>query len=70
MACGTRQAGDTQNETPKIEVTPEMIEAGVFAARECCLGSPLADLVRTVYVAMFLEDKGTRVSASSTMADR
>jgi hypothetical protein len=38
-----------------IEVTSKMIEAGVLAAREHCLGAPLADLVTRVYLAMALE---------------
>jgi hypothetical protein len=37
-------------------VTPAMIEAGVYAAREHCLGLPLDDLVHAVYVAMRTAD--------------
>jgi hypothetical protein len=47
------------------EVTPEMIEAGVYAAREHPLGAPLAELVRQVYLAMALESV-THSSASLT----
>gem|GEM_PF-5453832 len=36
-----------------------MVEAGVYAAREHCIGAPLADLVRTVYVAMVTEGRST-----------
>ena len=42
---------------PVIEITPEMIEAGVYEARTHHLGEPLAELVRKVYVAMVLEEK-------------
>jgi hypothetical protein len=40
---------------PAIKITPEMIEAGVYEAREHTLGEPLDDLVRKVYLAMALE---------------
>lgn len=46
-----------------IEITPQMVEAGVIEARVHCLGSPLADMVTSVYVAMRLEDM-LRASAS------
>jgi hypothetical protein len=39
----------------RIEITPAMIEAGTYAAREHCLGSPLSDLAHAVYVAMVTE---------------
>jgi len=39
----------------QIEITPAMIEAGVWEAREHLLGAPLADLVRKIYLAMALE---------------
>jgi hypothetical protein len=48
-ACGFHAAGAPV-------VTSAMIEAGVYAAREHCLGEGLEDLVRKVYVAMALED--------------
>jgi hypothetical protein len=38
-----------------IEVTPAMIEAGIYAAREHSLGEGLEELVRKVYLAMALE---------------
>jgi hypothetical protein len=40
---------------PEIEVTPAMVKAGVYAAREHCLGEGLEELVRKVYLAMALE---------------
>lgn len=30
----------------------EMIEAGIYAANEHCLGLPIEDLVRSVFIAM------------------
>lgn len=45
-----RQAGAIE-----IVITPEMLEAGILAAREHCLGAPLNDLVTAVFWAMFLE---------------
>jgi hypothetical protein len=48
-----------------IEVTPDMIAAGVYEAQEHCLGEPLQDLVRKVYLAMAIEAQGTKDSASS-----
>jgi hypothetical protein len=39
-------------ENSEIEVTPEMIEAGIYAAREHCLGEPLGELVIKIYIAM------------------
>jgi hypothetical protein len=38
-----------------IEITPKMIEAGVYAAREHCLGESLDELVRKVFLAMAVE---------------
>src|SRR5260370_32640731 len=38
-------------------ITAKMIEAGVYAAREHCLGAPMRDLVHSVFVAMLLEIK-------------
>lgn len=37
---------------PSIEVTPAMIQAGVFVAREHTLGEPLDDLVARVFSVM------------------
>jgi hypothetical protein len=50
-----RDRPESRSGAPLIEVTPEMIEAGVFEAREHCLGAPIGDLVRSVYIAMALE---------------
>jgi hypothetical protein len=48
---------------PEIEITPKMIEAGVFEAREHMLGEDLADLVKEIYRAMVIEASS---SASAT----
>lgn len=53
-----RQAG-------ALEITTAMIEAGVYAAREHCIGAPLADLVRVVAIAILTEADQTRAAASS-----
>jgi hypothetical protein len=44
--------GGPRDRPDYIDITPAMIEAGVYAAREHCLGLPLNDLVQAVYVAM------------------
>jgi hypothetical protein len=36
----------------EVEITPEMIEAEIFADRGHCLGQDLRELVAKVYVAM------------------
>jgi hypothetical protein len=41
-----------------IEITPKMIEAGVLAAREHCLGENLEEVVRDVFLAMVVESLG------------
>jgi hypothetical protein len=58
-----QQHGAGAPDSISIEVTPMMIAAGAFAAREHCLGEGLESLVRTVYLAMALE---TSFSASAT----
>lgn len=55
---------------PSTTITQEMIEAGVFAAREHTLGEPLADLVTKIYLAMLLEAPPERDSASATRPRR
>ncbi len=40
---------------PDVEITPAMVAAGVYAAREHCLGEGLESLVKKVYLAMTLE---------------
>ena len=40
---------------PDVEITDAMVAAGVYAAREHCLGERLEDLVKKVYLAMALE---------------
>lgn len=39
---------------PKIEVTPEMIEAGVLELRERMFGEPLSRIVESVYISMVI----------------
>ena len=48
------------DEAGKIEVTPEMIEAGIQEAREHQLGKPIRELVVSVYIAMALEARKAR----------
>ena len=48
----------------EIQITPEMIQAGVYAARDHCLGTSLADLAAKIYIAMAIESHRTRPSAS------
>jgi hypothetical protein len=43
------------NAPEEVEVTAAMIAAGVYAAREHCLGERLEDLVLKIYLAMTLE---------------
>lgn len=38
-----------------LKITPAMIAAGIFEAREHALGAPLEELVSKVYIAMVLE---------------
>lgn len=53
----------------EIEITDEMIEAGVTEAREHTLGEPLSELARKVYLAMEIERQAS-ASASAIIADR
>jgi hypothetical protein len=53
-----------QQSAVETEVSPEMIAAGVYAAREHPLGAPLEDLVLAVYMAMVMESQETKPSAS------
>jgi hypothetical protein len=46
---------DSDRQAGAIEITEKMIEAGCYAAREYCLGLPLADLVERIYLAMRIE---------------
>jgi hypothetical protein len=41
---------------PEIEITPSMIEAGVYAAKECCFGEGLETLVFRIFLAMRTEE--------------
>lgn len=49
MIDDSRQAGALE-----IEITPAMIEAGVYEAREHTLGEKLPYLVRKIFIAMAL----------------
>jgi hypothetical protein len=51
-------ASDSEAGAPdkSIEITPAMIEAGVYAAKECCLGEGLETLVSRVFLAMKTEE--------------
>ncbi len=40
----------------EIEITPEMVAAGVYEANEHCLGEGLQGLVSNVFIAMRLEE--------------
>ncbi len=51
---GTR-SGDQIVVAPDTEISSAMVAAGVYAAREHCLGEGLEDLVRKIYLAMALE---------------
>jgi hypothetical protein len=51
-----------------FEINEEMVRAGVLVAREHPLGASLEELVRAVYLAMWLESSSTSVSASSIIA--
>jgi hypothetical protein len=41
----------------QVTLTPAMVDAGVYAAREHCLGEPLSELVTKVYIAMAIESE-------------
>jgi hypothetical protein len=60
--------GEGKRVDSNLTVTPAMIDAGVLAAREHCLGAPLSDLVTSIYLAMQLESDHSLDSASSTRA--
>ena len=40
----------------EVKLTPAMIEAGVYAAKEHCIGEGLEELVRKVFLAMRTEE--------------
>jgi hypothetical protein len=52
--CNQRQAGDKETGVLQIEVTPEMIEAGLYELREHSFGENMGDVIGAVYVAMAL----------------
>lgn len=39
-----------------VEITPSMVEAGVYAVKEVCLGEGLEAIVRAAYLAMRTEE--------------
>src|SRR5215216_7792862 len=49
----------------EIQITPEMIQAGVYAAREHCLGTSLADLAAKIYVAMAIESRKNQINQTN-----
>lgn len=59
MVGSQRQADDS------IEITPEMIEAGVYAAKEHCLGEGLEALVSRVFLSMRTEELNSKRSRLS-----
>ncbi len=48
---------DSRHAGAEVEITPKMVEAGAWAAREHALGASLHDLVWVVYLAMEAERK-------------
>ena len=54
---------------PELHITPEMIEAGVWEAREHMLGAPLEDMVRNVFIAMAVVSSATPPPAGSSSGD-
>ena len=67
MACDSGQAGDKKTGVPQIEVTPEMIEAGVKAYWDSwghhAEDSDLRQVVRTIFVQMSVAQAAGRASA-------
>lgn len=39
----------------QIEITPEMIEAGIVELRRHCIGEPMEEVLRDVFLMMALE---------------
>jgi hypothetical protein len=51
----------------KIEVTPEMIEAGVLELREKCMGEDLAEVVTDVFYALWAARKHVSFSRAGML---
>jgi hypothetical protein len=51
----------------EIEVTPEMIEAGVLELREKCIGEDLAGIVTDVFYVMLAARKCVSLSRPGTL---
>lgn len=51
--CSERDRPDKEKASPQIEVTPEMLAAGLEVLREHHLGDDLAYLAEALYLAMF-----------------
>jgi len=51
----TKVAQDSRQADAEIGITPAMIEAGVYSAREHCLGLPLERLVEAILLAALSE---------------
>jgi hypothetical protein len=55
----------------EIDITPEMIAAGVARAKEFSFGVPLAELVEAIYLEMAIERRGyDKLSASPISASK
>jgi hypothetical protein len=55
-AAHEREAGAPEQ---AIEITPEMIEAGILELREKCIGEDLAGIVTDVFYVMLAARAGT-----------
>lgn len=51
--------------TVSMDITPEMIDAGVYAMRECRLGAPLEDIALVVFVAMMTQYLASGVASGN-----
>jgi hypothetical protein len=41
--------------TTMVEITPQMIEAGIVELRRHCIGEPIEEVIRDVFLMMALE---------------
>ena len=49
----------SDHDANEIEITPEMIEAGIYALRQFRFGQREADIVEAIYFAMEIERRPT-----------
>lgn len=54
---------DSRQADADFVITPAMVDAGVWEAREHPLGASLHELVRKIFIAMMVERQGTNPSA-------